>query len=193
MRIFFLLFTKTYVIVLEKGMASHSSTLAWNIPWTEEPGRLQSMGSQRVRHDWVTSKRKKRLDWVPKNWCLQTVVLEKTPESPLDSKDIKSVYLKGDQPEYSLEGLMLKSQYFGYLMQTDNSLEKSLMLGKIEGRGEEGVRGWEMARWHWWCNEHELGQALGDGEGQEGLECCSPWGHKESDTTGQLNKSQQKQ
>ena len=40
---------------LEKEMATHSSTLAWKIPWTEEPGRLQSMGSQRVRHDWVTS------------------------------------------------------------------------------------------------------------------------------------------
>ena len=40
---------------LEKGMAIHSSTIAWRIPWTEEPGRLQSMGSQRVRHDWATS------------------------------------------------------------------------------------------------------------------------------------------
>ena len=66
------------------------------------------------------------------------MVLEKTPESPLDSKDIKSVYLKGDQPEYSLEGLMLKSQYFGYLMQTDNSLEKSMILGKIKGRRRRG-------------------------------------------------------
>ena len=74
----------------------------------------------------------------PENWCLRTVVLETTPESPLDSKEIKSVYLKGDQPEYSLEGLMLKHQYFGYLVQTDNSLEKSMILGKIKGRRRRG-------------------------------------------------------
>ena len=68
------------------------------------------------------------------------MVLEKTPESSLDSKEIKPVNVKGDSldihPEYSLEGLMLKLKlhYFGHLMQTDDSLEKSLMLGKIEGR-----------------------------------------------------------
>ena len=46
-----------------------------------------------------------------------------------------------------------------------------------------------MAGWHHQCNGHELGQTLGDGEGQGGLECCSPWGRKESDTTGQLNNN----
>ena len=50
-----LFFTLIYTILAEKAMAPHSSTLAWRIPWTEEPGRLQSMGSRRVRHDWVTS------------------------------------------------------------------------------------------------------------------------------------------
>ena len=61
------------------------------------------------------------------------MVLEKTPEGLLHSKDIKPVNLKGDQPEYSLEGLMLKLklQNFGHLMRTDDSLEKSLMLGKM--------------------------------------------------------------
>ena len=61
------------------------------------------------------------------------MVLEKTSESPLNSKEIKPVNLKGDQPEYSLEGLMLKLklQNFGHLMRTDDSLEKSLMLGKM--------------------------------------------------------------
>ena len=68
------------------------------------------------------------------------MVLKKTPESPLDSKEIKPVNCKGNQPEYSLEGLMLKQklQYFGHLMQTADSLEKSLMLGKIEGRRRRG-------------------------------------------------------
>ena len=46
-----------------------------------------------------------------------------------------------------------------------------------------------MAGWHYRCNEHELGQTLGDGERQRGLVCCSPWGRKESDTTGRLNNS----
>ena len=70
------------------------------------------------------------------------MVLEKSPDSPLDSKINQSI-LREINPEYSLEGLMLKLklQYFGHLMQTDDSLERSLMLGKTEGRGEEGVRG----------------------------------------------------
>ena len=73
------------------------------------------------------------------------MVLEKTPESPLDSKEIKPVNLKGDNPEYSLEGLMLKlkHQYFGPLMRTGDSLEKSLMPEKIEGRR----RGCQRMRW----------------------------------------------
>ena len=74
------------------------------------------------------------------------MVLEKTPESPLDSKEIKPVSLKGDNPEYSLEGLMLKLklQYFGHLIRTEDSLEKSLMLEKIEGRRK---RGRQRMRW----------------------------------------------
>ena len=75
---------------------------------------------------------------VPKNWCFWTVVLEKTLESPLDTKEIKPVNLKGVSPEYSLEGLMLKFQYFGHLMWRTDSLEKTLMLGKIQGRRRRG-------------------------------------------------------
>ena len=70
------------------------------------------------------------------------MVLEKTLESPLDSKEIKPVNPKRINPEYSLEGLLLKLQYFGHLRQRANSLEKTLMLGKIEGR-----RGWQRMRW----------------------------------------------
>ena len=70
------------------------------------------------------------------------VVLEKTLESPLDCKEIQPVHPKGN-PEYSLEGLMLKLklQFFGHLMQRTDSLEKSLMLGKIEGRRIRWLRG----------------------------------------------------
>ena len=79
--------------------------------------------------------------WASKNWCFWTVVLEKTLESPLDSKEI----LKEISPEYSLEGLMLKLklEYFGHLIQRTDSLEKTLMLGKIEGgrrRGQQRMR-----------------------------------------------------
>ena len=90
------------------------------------------------------------LSWAPKNWCFWTVVLEKTFESPLDSKEIKleikSVNPKGNQSEYSLKGLMLrlKLQYFGHLMGRTDSIEKTLMLGKIEGRRR---RGWQRMRW----------------------------------------------
>ena len=73
--------------------------------------------------------------WVLKNWCFWTVVLAKTLENPLDCKEIKPVNPRGNQYWISLEGLMLKMklQYFGHLMQTTDSLEKTLMLGKIEG------------------------------------------------------------
>ena len=84
--------------------------------------------------------------WATKNWCFWTVVLEKTLESPLDSKEINPVNPKGNQFEYSLEGLMLKLklQKFGHLMWRTDSFEKSLMLGKIKGgRG----KGWRRMRW----------------------------------------------
>ena len=73
-------------------------------------------------------------------------MLEKTLESPLDSKEIKPVNPKGNYLEYSLEGLMLKLklQYFGNLIQRANLLEKTLMLGKIEGRRR---RGRQRMRW----------------------------------------------
>ena len=74
------------------------------------------------------------------------MVLEKTLESPLDSKEIQPVHLKEINPEYSLEGLMLKLkfQHFGHLMRRANSLEKTLMMGKVEGRGR---RGQQRMRW----------------------------------------------
>ena len=65
-------------------------------------------------------------------------MLEKILESPLDCKELQSVHPKGNQSEYSLEGLMLKLQCFGHLMQRIDSLEKTLMLGKTEGRRRRG-------------------------------------------------------
>ena len=83
--------------------------------------------------------------WALKNWCCWTVVLEKTLESPLDSKKIKLVNPKGNQSWISLKGLMLKLklQYFGHLIRRTDLLEKTLSLGKIEGgrrRGQQRMR-----------------------------------------------------
>ena len=79
-----------------------------------------------------------------KNWCFWTLVLEKTLESPLNSKEVKPVNPKGINPEYLLEGLMLKLQHFDYLLQSVDSLEKTLMLGKIEDKRR---RGRQRMRW----------------------------------------------
>ena len=84
-------------------------------------------------------------DRMPKNWCLQTMVPEKSSASPLDSKEIKPVILKGDQPWLFTGRLMmkLKFQYLGHLMQNADSLEKTLMLWKTEGKR----RGRQKMRW----------------------------------------------
>ena len=84
--------------------------------------------------------------------------------------------------------LKLKFQIFGCLMQIADSLEKSYCWeGEEGGQKEEKTSKDEKAGWHHRCNGHKLGQTLGDGEGQRGLACCSPWDCKESDTTEQLN------
>ena len=83
--------------------------------------------------------------------------------------------------------LKLKFQYFGHLMQRTDSLEKTLMLGKIEGRRRRGQQRMEMVGWHHWLGGHEFEQALGISDGQGSLACCSPWVRKESDMTERLN------
>ena len=128
--------------------------------------------------------------WAPKNWCFWVVVLEETLESPLNCKQVKPVKAKGNQ-FWILEGLMLKLklQYFGHLMRRTDSLEKTLMLGKIEGRKRRGVTEDDMLEWHYQLNGHEFEQTPRDSEGQGSLVCCSPWGHKELDTTERLNNN----
>ena len=92
--------------------------------------------------------------------------------------------LKEINPEYLLEGLVLKLklQYFGHLMRRANSLEKTLMLGKIEGKRRRGRQ-----RMRWLDGITDLMDMLGNREGQGGLACCSPWGRKESDMTEQMS------
>ena len=114
-------------------------------------------------------------------WCWRRLL-----RVPWSARRSNQSIVKEISPEYSLEGLTLKLklQCFGHLMRRTDSLEKTLMLGKIEGRRK---RGWQRMRWHHWLDGHEFEQALGVGDGQGGLACCSPWGHKELDNTKWLN------
>ena len=86
-------------------------------------------------------------------------------------------------PVYSDQYPYKKVQYFGHLMLRANSLEETLMLGKIEGLKEEGAAEDEMVGWHHRLDGHEFEQTLGDTGGQRSLLCCNPWGRKGSDTS----------
>ena len=106
-------------------------------------------------------------------WCWRRLL-----RVPLTARRSNQSFLKEISPEYSLEWLVLKLklQYFGHLMWRTDSVEKTLMLGKIEdGRR----RGWQrMIGWHHWLDGHEFEQALGVGDKQGSLAYCSPWGPK---------------
>ena len=110
-------------------------------------------------------------------WCFWTVVLEETFESPLVCKETKVVNPKGNQSWIFVERTNAEdeTQYFGHLMQRNDSLEKTLMLGKTEGRRRRGMAEDEMVGWHHKLNGHEFEEALEVGDGQGSLACCSPW------------------
>ena len=127
--------------------------------------------------------------WTPKNRCFWTVVLEKTLESPLDCKEIKTVHPKGNQP-WILTGTDAEAE--APLLWPSN--QKSRLIRKDPDAGkdwrqEKGTIEDEMVRWHHWLNGQEFEQAPEDGEGQGSLACYSPWGHKELDMTEQLNNN----
>ena len=126
--------------------------------------------------------------WALKNWCFWTGMLEKTPESPLDFKEIQPVNPK-------------ENQSWIFTGRTDAGAEtlivwppdvKNWLTGKDPDAGkdwrreEKGTTEDEMFGWHHWLNGQEFEQAPGVGDGQGSLACCSPWGCKESDTTEQL-------
>ena len=128
--------------------------------------------------NWTIKKAEHRRMDAFEQWCWRKLL-----RVPWTARGSNQSILKKTSPEYSLEELMLKLklQYFGHLMQRANSLEKTLMLGKMEGRrrGRED----EMVGWHHQVNGHGFEQTPGAGDGRGGLACCSPWGLKESDTT----------
>ena len=119
--------------------------------------------------------------WVLKNWWFWTVVLEKTLESPLDSKEIQPVHPKGNQP-----WIIIKTVEAPVLWPPDvknQLIGKDPDAGKDWGKEEKGATEYEMVEWHHWLNGHEFEQTPGDSEGLESLACCSPWGCKELDRT----------
>ena len=123
--------------------------------------------------------------WMPKNWCFLifcqhffwTVVLEKTVESPLDCKEIKLVNPK-------------ENQFWIFIGKTDAEAAGLIRRADSLGKNPDAGKGWrqkekemtenEMVGWPHRLNGHEFEQAWGDGEGQESLAYCSPWGHKQT-------------
>ena len=127
----------------------------------------------------------------PRNWCFRTVVLVKTFESPLKSKDIKPVNLKGNQPWVLFGRTDIEAEAPILLPLDGNSwfTGKDPDAGKDWRQKENRVTEDEMVKLHHPFNGHELGQTPGDGEEQGSLVCCCPRVHKESDTTWSLNNN----
>ena len=132
--------------------------------------------------------------WVQKNWFFWTVVLEKTLESPLDCKKIQPIHPKENQ-----SGI--------FIGRTDTEAETPILWPHnaknwLTGKDPDAGKDWrqeekwmtedEMVGWHHRLDGHEFAQAPGVGDGQGGLACCSPWGHKKSDTTVWLNWTEPK-
>ena len=154
--------------------------------WKSQSKNLQEIHKREREGNQSTTMEKSSIHWVPKNWWFWTVVLETTLGSPLDSKEIKPVNSKGNQP-------------WIFIARTDAEAEapilwppdvKNWLTGKDPDAGkdwwqEKGMTEREMAGWHHWLNGHELEHTLGDGEGQGSLACCSPWFYQELDTTEQ--------
>ena len=128
---------------------------------------------------------KKKKGWALKNWCLWTVVLKKTLKSPLDCKEIKPVNPKENQTWISIGGVDDEAELpILWLPDVKNWLiEKDPNTWKDWRKKEKGRTEDEMVGWHHQLNRHEFEWTLVDGEGQGSLVCCSPFCHKESNTT----------
>ena len=124
-----------------------------------------------------------------KNRCLQTVVLEKTPENQLDSKEIKPGNCKGNQPWIFSGRTYAETPVFCSYDVNSWLTGKVPEAGKDRGQKQKRASQDEMPGWHHWCNGHELGRTSGDGEGQQDLVCRSPWDCKKSDPTACLNNN----
>ena len=127
--------------------------------------------------------------WAPKNWCIPSVVLEKTLESPLDCKEIKPVDPKENKPWIFIGKTYVEAQILCLPFEKSQFIGKDPDAGKDWRQEEKGMTEDKMVVWHHQINGHEFEQALGDDEGQRSLACCIPWVRKESDMTEQLNNN----
>ena len=127
--------------------------------------------------------------WALKNWCFWTVVLEKTLESPLDSKEIQPAHPKGNQSWVFIGRTDVEAEIPTHWPPDAKNwlIWKDPDVGKDWGQEEKGTTEDEMVGWHHWLNGHGFGWTPGVGDGQGGLACCGSWGHKELDTTEWLN------
>ena len=135
-------------------------------------------------HAWVWELDHK-VGWAPKNRHFWTVVLEKTLESPLESKEIKLVNPKGNQ-SWIFIGRTDAEAEAPILWPPDAKswlIEKNPGAGENWGQEEKGATEDEMVGWHHWLNGHEFELIQGDSDGQRSLACYTPWGHKDFDTT----------
>ena len=191
------LFVTPWTVAYEAPLSMGFSRQAyWNGLPFPSPGDLPNPGiepgSPALQADaftiWATWEAHKK-GYMPNNWCSQTMVLDKTTESPLDSKEIKPVTPKGNHP-------------WAFIGRTDDKAEapmvwphdaKSWITGKDPDAGKDGRQKENGAAEHEKLREHqqlhgqESEQALGHSGGQRGLTCCSPWGCTESDNNLQLN------
>ena len=128
---------------------------------------------------WIIKKSEHRRIYIFILWCGRRLL-----RVPWTARRSNQSILKEISPEYSLEGLILKKKllFFDHLMRRTDSLEKTLMLGKIEGKRRRRQED-EMVGWHHQCYGNEFEWTLGVGGGQRSLACCSPWGLKELNWT----------
>ena len=156
---------------------------------------IQSYGFS-SSHVWLWELDRKE-DWAPKNACFWTVVLEKTLKSSLDCKEIQPVNPEVNQPWIFIRRSDAKAEAEAPILWPPDVknwlIEKDPDAGKNWKQEEKGMTEDEIVGWHHQLNGHEFEQALGDDEGQGGLACYSPWGHKELDITELLNNNNKKE
>ena len=165
---------------LDSILKSRDITLLTNICNSQSYGFSSS-------HIWMWELNHKE-SWVPKNWWFWMTVLEKTLESPLNCKAIQPVNPKGNRSWIFIGKTDAKAE--APVLWPPNA--KNWLIGKDpyagkDWRQEKGTTEDEMIGWHYQLSGHDFELAPGVGDGQGSLVCCSPWGWKESDTTGWLN------
>ena len=157
----------------DKGLYSQSYGLSSDHVWTWELDHKES--------------------WVPKNWCFQIAVVEKTFKSLLGSKEIEPVKPKGNQPWILIGRTDTAAPILWPPDVKSRLIGKDCDAGKDWRQKKKRATEDEMVGWHHWFTGLELGQTQGDGEGQGGLACCSPCGREEAVMTGRPNNKEKVQ